>query len=284
MSVSNLGNMADEPVASRQGRKRKRRLQAGLEAIGLPLLSGVIMVGLWEIVVRRYHIPYYLVPAPSSIVEEIGKNWPLLFKELGATIFAAAIGFAIALGLSIPLAAAIVSSRVVERMLYPWLIVSAAVPKVVIAPLFLVWFGFGLKSEVLFVVTFTFFPLIVNTVIGLKSADPDLLQLVQSMGASRLQLLLKIRIPTALPNIFAGIKIAITLAPVGAVVGEFVASNSGIGHLLVITVGNMETPLAFAAVAIFSVFGVLLWYAAERVESVMLPWHASQRRVAAPPV
>jgi len=165
-------------------------------------------------------------------------------------------------------------------MLYPWLIISAAVPKVVIAPLFLVWFGFGLKSEVLFVVTFTFFPLIVNAVVGLRSADPELLELVQSMGASKLQLLGKVRIPTALPSIFAGIKIAITLAPVGAVVGEFVASNSGIGHLLVIAVGDMETPLAFAAVTIFSIFGVLLWYLAERVESLMLPWHASQRRTA----
>jgi NitT/TauT family transport system permease protein len=280
MSVTNLGRVAKDDGAPARRKGRKRQLLPGLEAVGLPLLSGVVVIGLWEFAVQHYHIPYYLVPAPSAVIAEIGKNWLLLLQELGSTVLAAAIGFAIALCLAIPTAAAIVSSRVVERMLYPWLIVSAAVPKVVIAPLFLVWFGFGLKSEVLFVVTFTFFPLIVNTVIGLKSADPDLLQLVQSMGASKLQLLCKIRIPTALPSIFAGVKIGITLAPVGAVVGEFVASNSGIGHLLVIAVGGMETPLAFAAVAIFSIFGVLLWYVAERVESLMLPWHASQRRTA----
>lgn len=262
--------------------RRRRSALPLLEALGWPVLSAALVIGVWEFVVRYYRIPRYLIPAPSAILLSFEQNWPVLLHELGSTVIAAAIGFVIALALGIPLGAAIVSSRIVERMIYPWLIISAAVPKVVIAPLFLVWFGFGLRSEVLFVVTFTFFPLIVNTVAGLKSSDPELLQLVGSMGASRLQLLRKVHMPAALPNIFAGVKIALTLAPVGAVVGEFVASNSGIGHLLVIAVGNMETALAFAAVAVFSVFGVLLWYIAERIERAVLPWHASQRRIPLP--
>jgi NitT/TauT family transport system permease protein len=222
-------------------------------------------------------VPPYLLPAPSAILVAIEEHWQLLMRELVVTVGAAALGFVISFAIGIPLGCAIVLSSVVERMVHPWLIVIAAVPKVVIAPLFLVWFGFGLKSEVLFIVTFTFFTLIVNTIVGLKSPDPELLQTVQAMGATRLQILRKVNFPSALPNIFAGSKIALTFAPVGAVVAEFVASNSGIGHLLVVAVGNMQTPLAFAAVTIFSVFGILLWYAAEHVERLVLPWHASQR-------
>ena len=162
-------------------------------------------------------------------------------------------------------------------MLYPWLVISHAVPKVVVAPLFIVWFGFGLKSEIIFVVAFTFFPIIVNTVTGLKSADPELILMVRAMGATRMQILRTIQFPSALPSICAGIKLAVTLAPVGAVIGEFVASNQGLGHLLIRAVGDMDTPLAFAAVTVFSVFGVLLWRLAEWGERRVLPWHPSQR-------
>jgi NitT/TauT family transport system permease protein len=162
-------------------------------------------------------------------------------------------------------------------MLTPWLVVVHAVPKVVIAPLFLIWFGFGVQSEIFFVVTFTFFPIVVATITGLKSADPDVLQMVRSMGASRTQVLRKIMFPAALPIILSGIKLSISLAPVGAVIGEFVASNQGLGHLLIRAVGDMDTALAFAAVTLFSIFGVLLWRAAEFVEGKLLPWHPSQR-------
>jgi len=246
-------------------------------SLGWPMLSAILGIGLWEFLVRYFHVPIYLLPAPSAIVLEIQQHWSLLMRELAVTVGAAALGFAISFLIGIPLGCAIVLSSVVERMVHPWLIVIAAVPKVVIAPLFLVWFGFGLKSEVLFIVTFTFFTLIVNTIVGLKSPEPELLQTVQAMGATRLQILRKVSFPSALPNIFAGAKIALTFAPVGAVVAEFVASNSGIGHLLVIAVGSMQTALAFAAVTIFSLFGILLWYGAEQLEKLVLPWHASQR-------
>ena len=124
---------------------------------------------------------------------------------------------------------------------------------------------------------FTFFPVIVNTVTGLKSADPEQLLMVRAMGATRLQALHKIQFPSALPSICAGVKLAVSLAPVGAVIGEFVASNAGLGHLLIRAVGDTDTSLAFAAVTVFSIFGVLLWRAAEWIERLVLPWHPSQR-------
>lgn len=270
-----------ESPADRAGRAL---LSAGLRAgggIAWPVMSGLIGLGLWEGLVRAFKVPVYILPAPSAVVAEIASRWAYLLSQLAHTTVAAILGLVIAVVLGVAAGAAITSSRLVDRMLTPWLVIAHAIPKVVVAPLFLVWFGFGLQSEVFFVVTFTFFPVIVNTVTGLKSADPEQLLLVRAMGASRSQVLRKIRFPTALPSICAGIKLAVTLAPVGAVIGEFVASNKGLGHLLIRAVGDMDTGLAFAAVTVFSIFGVLVWRLAEWGERKVLPWHPSQREAAA---
>ena len=203
--------------------------------------------------------------------------WTTLIITLVTVVVELILGFAIALVLGIGLGAIFSASRLIERIVYPWLVMFHAIPKVVIAPLFLVWIGFGMKSETIFVIIFTIFPILVNTVTGLKSADPDLLQLARSMGASRAGVLWKVRIPAALPTIMAGVKISATMAPVGAVIGEFVASNVGLGHLLIQAVGSLETPLAFAAVIVISVFGITIWYLTELVERMLIPWHSSVR-------
>jgi len=248
-----------------------------LAGIAWPVLSGAIGLGLWQGLVRLFDVPVFLLPAPTDVIAPIFAQWSYLISQLAITILAAGLGLVMSVAFGLAAGAAIAGSRLVDRLLTPWLVVAHAVPKVVIAPLFLVWFGFGLQSETFFVVTFTFFPVIVNTVIGLKSADPEQLLMVRAMGASRLQVLHKIQFPSALASICAGIKLAVTLAPVGAVIGEFVASNAGLGHLLIRAVGDTDTSLAFAAVTVFSVFGVLLWRAAEWVERRVLPWHPSQR-------
>ena len=244
-----------------------------------PLLSGAIGLALWEGLVRVFKVPVFILPAPSQVIVTIVEQWWYLLSQLAITTFAAGLGLIMAVVFGLAAGAAITASRLVDRMLTPWLVIAHAVPKVVIAPLFLVWFGFGLQSEMFFVVAFTFFPVIVNTVTGLKSADPEQILMVRAMGATPTQVLRKIQFPSALPSICAGIKLAVTLAPVGAVIGEFVASNKGLGHLLIRAVGDMDTPLAFAAVTVFSIFGVLLWRLAEWGERRVLPWHPSQREV-----
>ncbi len=256
---------------------RSRRMPPWVGAVATPVLSGVGGILLWELIVQLRGIPPYLLPAPSLVFMEIVDNWARLMRQLGFTAFASLVGFAAALVLGIGLGALFTTSRVVERIVYPWLVIFHAIPKVVIAPLFLVWIGFGMKSETIFVIIFTIFPILVNTVTGLKAADPELLQLARSMGATRASALWKIRVPAAMPTIMAGVKISATMAPVGAVIGEFVASNVGLGHLLIQAVGSLETPLAFAAVVVISVFGIIIWYAAELVERWVLPWHASVR-------
>jgi len=242
-----------------------------------PLLSGAIGLALWEGLVRLFKVPLFILPPPSQVVITIVDQWWYLLSQLAITTFAAGLGLIMAVVFGLAAGAAITASRLVDRMLTPWLVIAHAVPKVVIAPLFLVWFGFGLQSEMFFVVAFTFFPVIVNTVTGLKSADPEQILMVRAMGATPGQVLRKIQFPSALPSICAGIKLAVTLAPVGAVIGEFVASNKGLGHLLIRAVGDMDTSLAFAAVTVFSIFGVLLWRLAEWGERRVLPWHPSQR-------
>jgi len=252
---------------------------AGNVAAGMlwPLLSGAIGLALWEGLVRLFKVPVFILPAPSQVIVTIVEQWWYLLSQLAITTFAAGLGLVMAVVFGLAAGAAITASRLVDRMLTPWLVIAHAVPKVVIAPLFLVWFGFGLQSEMFFVVAFTFFPVIVNTVTGLKSADPEQILMVRAMGATPTQVLRKIQFPGALPSICAGIKLAVTLAPVGAVIGEFVASNKGLGQLLIRAVGDMDTPLAFAAVTVFSIFGVLLWRLAEWGERRVLPWHPSQR-------
>lgn len=253
------------------------RLNRVVSTYAYPLASGAAGLAVWELAVRAFDVPSYLLPAPSQVAAALYEYRALLLQQLGFTAIAAATGFAIALCLGVIAGAAITSSRTIDRMLYPWLVVSHAIPKVVIAPLFIVWLGFGIRSEIIFVAVFTFFPIVVNTVTGLKSADLDMLQLVRSMNATPLQILMKVRIPGALPHVFAGIKISATLAPVGAVIGEFVASNQGLGHMLLQAVGNLDTPIAFAAVFVISIFGIAIWYLAELLEHWTIPWHESQR-------
>jgi NitT/TauT family transport system permease protein len=273
---------------SEQGRRldRVRPQQAQIRGQGfsgrgwgflLPTASGIGGLLLWELAVRALELPSYLLPAPSEVATVMVQKWRLLLDQLVYTAFAATVGFVIALVIALGLGAMIAASPFVERVLYVWLVVFHAIPKVVVAPLLLVWIGFGLKSSIIFVVVFTFFPMLVNTVAGLRSADPDLLLLARSMGGGSWQVLRKIRIPSALPSIISGIKISITLAPLGAVIGEFVASNKGLGHMLIQSVGSLEVPVAFAAVTVVSVLGILVWYLAEFFERATIPWHASQR-------
>lgn len=243
----------------------------------VPIVGAGVAVAAWEIIVRLLDVPPYLLPAPSAVLEAMTSNFAQLMNALGATALSATIGFVISFLVAVILAALISESKIINQLVYPWLVIAHAIPKAAIAPLFLVWLGFGLASKVMFVVTFCVFPLVVNTVSGLSQANPDQVQLVRAMGASRFAVFRMIRVPTSLPSVFAGIKISATLAPVGAVIGEFVASNDGIGHLLIGAIGNLDTAVAFAAIVLVSAFGVAIWYAVEIAERVSIPWHVSQR-------
>ena len=242
-----------------------------------PLWLIVTLVVLWDVVIRVFRIPPYLVPNPLSVVKQLVAEWPMLWRESLPTLYATLGGFALSAVIGVPIAMWIAWSRLVESFVYPLLVFSQSVPKVAVAPLFVVWFGFGVVPKVIAAFLLGFFPVVVATVQGFKSVEPDVIDLARSMGAHPLKIFLKFRLPQALPAIFSGLKVSVTLAVVGAVVGEFVGSNSGLGYVMQKANGTFDLPLMFAALFILSMIGVILFLAVELVERWLMPWHQSQR-------
>ena len=242
-----------------------------------PFLLVIISLVLWELVVRIFKIPAYLIPKPLEVVDQLAKEWPMLLSETAPTTWATLGGFLLSVLVGVPAAVLIAYSPVIESFVYPLLVFSQSIPKIAIAPLFVVWFGFGIIPKVISAFMLGFFPVVVSTVMGFKSLERDMIDLAHSMGSSRWQMFYKISLPNALPAIFSGMKISITLAVVGAVVGEFVGANSGIGYVLQKANGNFDLPLMFAALVVLSSVGVILFAALEIIERFSIPWHASQR-------
>ncbi|NDP42724.1 MAG: ABC transporter permease [Aromatoleum sp.] len=242
-----------------------------------PLILIVVIFVLWDMVIRLFRIPPYLIPTPLSVAGMLVTEWPRLLREGLITGYATLGGFALSILLGIPIAMLIAYSRLVESYVYPLLVFSQSIPKIAIAPLFVVWFGFGIFPKVISAFLLGFFPVVVATVMGFKSMEPEMIDLARSMRASRWQMFMKFSLPQALPSIFSGLKVSATLAVVGAVVGEFVGSNSGIGYLLQIANGNFDLPLMFAALFVLSMMGVLLFGVVELAEKLMIPWHQSRR-------
>jgi len=242
-----------------------------------PFAFLVILVVGWDAAIRVFHIPPYQVPAPWDVMLTLYQEWPTLLAQAWPTTVATLWGFALSALFGIPVAMLIAGSKTVEDFVYPLLVFSQSIPKIAIAPLFVVWFGFGLLPKVLSAFLLGFFPVVVSAVQGFKSVDPDMLDLVRALQANRWQMFRIVSLPHALPSIFAGLKVSITLAVVGAVVGEFVGANSGIGFLLQRSIGNFELPLMFAALVVLALIGVFLFWIIDLVERLLIPWHASQR-------
>src|SRR5438874_5577488 len=277
-SRSSASAITGRTIAQRAGMTRRHRLRRIVDSrIVRPLLFIVGLFVLWEVVIDLFRIPPYLIPAPLAVVKQLIAEWPRLLAESAVTTYATLGGFALSIAFGIPIAVWIAYSRTVESYVYPLLVFSQSVPKIAIAPLFVVWFGFGIIPKIIAAFMLGFFPVVVSTVAGFKSVDPDMLDLARSMKASRWQTFVHISLPNAVLSIFAGLKVSVTLAVVGAVVGEFVGSNSGIGYLLQIANGNFDLPLMFAALTVLSLIGVLLFAAVDLVERFTIPWHASHR-------
>jgi NitT/TauT family transport system permease protein len=253
------------------------RLGARLADFAYPVVTLVAVLALWQIVVLAFAVPAYILPAPGRVLQKLVATWPVLLSNSLYTAQEILLGFALSVVVGVPLAVAIVSSRRCERALYPILVGSQVVPKVAIAPLFVVWFGFGISSKVLIAFLIAFFPVVIDAVVGLRSVEPEKLYVARSMGANAWQLFWKVRLPKALPSLFGGLKVSITLAVVGAIVGEFIAAERGIGRVLLTANGNMDSELLFAGIIVLTVLGVLLFLAIDLLERWLLPWHVSRR-------
>lgn len=265
-----IGQLEAGVEARRRQRVRRERIGALVYPVGM--MVGLLAV--WEAVARLFSIPSYLLPAPSAIIHSMDSNSAVLLKESVGTTIEILLGFALSVAVGIPLALAIYLWRPFARAVYPLLVSSQAVPKVAVAPLFLVWFGFGLLPKVLIAFLIAFFPVVINTAMGLAALEREKIYLAQSMGLGPIATFFKIQLPNALPSIFAGLKISITFAVVGAVVGEFVGGQGGLGYLLLIANGNMDTALLFAGIVALTVLGVALFLAIGVLERLVLPPHA----------
>jgi putative hydroxymethylpyrimidine transport system permease protein len=239
---------------------------------GPPALLLAAILGLWEWGVRIFDIPFYILPAPSRIVTLLVTDRTLLVGEAAVTLLEIFLGFGIAFVMGIGLALLIFSSRTVERAVYPLVIASQTVPVFAIAPLLIVWLGYGILSKVAMAALIVFFPIVVNTVDGLRAADPDIINLLLILGATPAQVLVKIRAPAALPFVFSGIRIAVATSVIGAVIGEWVGATQGLGFLMIHANAQLHVDLVFAAITVLSVMAVGLFLAVSGVEWLALPW------------
>ena len=232
----------------------------------------VALVVLWEAFVRYSHIPGWLLPAPSAIAEAMIEWRPDLVEHTAVTLYETIVGFVLSIVISIPLAVAVVYSPLLQNTIYPIMLAMQSTPKVAIAPLLALWIGFGAAPKIIVVFLVCFFPIIVATASGLTAVPASLIDLIRSLSASPLQTFVKIRFPTAMPHIFVGLKIAITFAVIGAVIGEFVGSENGLGYLILVSTSQSRTPLAFGSLVLLTIMSILLYYGVALVERIVVPW------------
>ncbi len=256
----------------RPARRSGSRAKAVVTQVGWACAGFVLLIVIWQLVVIVAHLPADIVPAPASVAEQLVGHWATLATNAWVTLQEILVGFVLAVACGVIVAIGIAFSRTVERLLYPLIVVSQAIPKIVVAPLFLLWFGFGLTTNVLVAMLVAIFPVIVNTTLGLTAIDRDFIRLARVMGGNRRRVFVKMRLPYAMPSIFAGLKLAITFATLGAVAGELVAGQAGLGYIVTFASGSLDAALSFAAIVVLSVLGVVLFYAVVAVERVVLGW------------
>ena len=243
----------------------------------MPFLGIFIFLGIWEASVRIIDIPSYLLPPPTEILRTMIDQIDNLLIHSWVTAYEMLLGYLLAIIVGVPLAIAITAFPAFDRFITPILLFFQTTPKIALAPLFLVWFGVGVMPKILVAFLISFFPIVIDTAVGLRSISPDMVDLARSMGATDRQIFIQFRLPTSLPYLFSGLKVAATLAVVGAVVGEFVGADKGLGYLLLVANSNLWTALMFGTIVALTMQGLVLFYAIQLLENLLIPWHISVR-------
>jgi NitT/TauT family transport system permease protein len=233
-----------------------------------------VSVILWDILIRIFKVPDFLVPSPLAVLNQFtAKGFSLLMTHSLITLYETAMGFLLGIVIGSIFAILIVYSPFLHTALYPLLVVAQVIPKLALAPLVLIWFGFGVFSKIVIAFLISFFPIIVNTANGLREVEPEMIDLVTSLNATKWQIFKKIRFPSSLPYFFSGLKISITLAVIGAIVGEFIGADRGVGYLIIIATHELKTALLFAAIVIASIIGLMAYGIIVLLERIIIPWN-----------
>jgi len=238
--------------------------------LALGLMAAVTIA--WELAIRLFHVPTFVLPAPSAVIRSLIVNRAQLANATVSTSLEIVLGFVLAAATGIGVALVIVRFERFGRALYPLIVLFQNVPKVALAPIFILWFGFDLTPKIVLIVVIAFFPVAIDMLAGLQSVDPSFVALMQSVGASRSKILLRVRIPHSLPYLMAGLKVAITFSVIGAIVGEFAGANQGLGYVIEFASTQLDTPLIFAALVAVSVLGLAFYYVVELAERLLVPW------------
>ncbi len=244
-----------------------------------PLAVIAAALVIWEICTVVFDIPRWLLPSPTVIVRELLASWAMFLRHTWITLQEVLLGFALSLAGGVLLSVLIAYSRTLERSLYPFVIASQTIPIIAIAPLLLIWLGYGVGPKVIVVALIAFFPIVVNAVDGLNSADNDMINMMRTLGASRWQIFTKVQVPTSLPFLFSGIRVAVAVSVIGAVIGEWVGSSQGLGYLMIRSKPQFLTERVFAAIFILSLMGIGLFLMVGLVERYVIPWHRRERRI-----
>jgi len=260
---------ARPPRASTQSRVTRR---VKLYAPAAGLLVG--LVALWQLIAAVAGIQSYVLPTPSSVLADaFGSDRSVLLTAASTTVIEILVGFGIAVSGGFVLSTLLVHSRIVNRAIYPLVIASQTIPTLAIAPVLIIWFGFGILPKVIVVTLFAFFPVVINTVAGMSSVDRDVIYLMRSLGSSRWQLFRWVRLPACLPNFFTGVKQAAVISVIGAVAGEWVGGQSGLGPLMIAANSGLETAVVFAAILYLSVMAITMFLIVSLVERFTIPWY-----------
>ena len=243
------------------------------------MLFFVILLALWELLVEVFRVPTFILPPPRDLYAAFTAKFYILYKHAMVTFLEAVGGFALSFILGVGFAISVVYSRHLQNTIYPLIVILYAMPKSAFAPLMVIWIGYGLFSKIAIAFLVAFFPIVVNTVLGLKEVEPELLDLARINRASQFDIFRKIRLPNSLPYMFAGIKVALVLSVTGAIVAEFVAANEGLGYLILQANYSLDTALALVILLILALLSLTLFMGVEILQRKMAPWSAEVRQI-----
>ncbi len=255
-------------------------MKGRIASLSVPTIAVICFFVIWHYAVTFFQVPSYLLPTPRTVIEAFihgyasGSYWPHLY----ATLTEMVIGYLIGCSIALIMGALVAEWNLLERIVYPFVVALQSVPKVALAPLLIVWFGFGLTSKVVLVALICFFPVFINSTTGFKSSDPNLLRLYRAFKASRKTIFLNVKLPSAAESIFAGLQIAVVLALIGAVVGEFISARAGLGFLIQSSTLNFDVSTMFAAIISLSIIGVTFTFTLRKIQSVVVHWKDSVER------
>lgn len=254
----------------------RKRVSLHWSRIGPPLITAILLLVVWQTVVTWWEIPKWLLPSPIDILNEGIANFSRLFAHSAATIKVALIGLAVGSSFGVLLAILLHIIPVLKRGIYPLLILSQNIPTIALAPLLIIWFGYGLLPKIIVITLVCFFPIVVSMLDGFRQTDRNMLNYMQMIGASRKDIFIKLEIPSVLPFLFAGLKISATYSVMGAVIGEWLGAREGLGVYMTLAISSFRTDRVFVAIAVIVMISLVFFGMILLLERVLAPWHKKE--------